>query len=54
MENFMEILINGFNFNDLGSYIQLATGQVTLDTLFGTFFEGLKTFYDTFLASFFQ
>ena len=53
MENFMEILVNGFNFGDLNAYIQLASGQITLETLFGSYFEGLKVFIDTYIMPLF-
>ena len=53
MENFMEIIANGFNFGDLNAYIQLASGQITLETLFGSYFEGLKVFIDTYIMPLF-
>lgn len=54
MEGFMEILVNGFNFGDLGAYLQLASGQITLETLFGSYFEGLKVFIDNFIIPLFS
>lgn len=51
MENFMEILANGFDLSDFSAYLQLATGQVTLETLFASFFEGLTTFFQSIFGS---
>lgn len=47
MENFMEILAGGFDFGNITAYLQIATGQVTLDSLFASFFEGLTVFFQT-------
>lgn len=54
MENFMEIIARGFNIGDIGSYLKLITGEVTLETLFGSYFEGLKTFIDNFIVPLFS
>ena len=46
MENLTEIFVRGFDFSDLSAYLKLASGQVTLDTLFASFMEGLTTFFN--------
>ena len=53
MEGFMEIIARGFDFSDLSSYLQIATGQTTVDSLFGSFFEGLKVFIENYIMPLF-
>ncbi len=53
MENFMEILARGFDFSDLSSYLQIVTGEITVDSLFGSFFEGLKVFIENYIMPLF-
>ena len=48
-------LFLGIDIPDLGtidSFYKVFSGQVSADTLFASFIEGLKSFFQTFFASF--
>ena len=53
MENFMEIVARGFDLSDLSSYLLLASGEITIETLFGSFFDGLKVFLENYIMPLF-
>lgn len=53
MGDLFEIISIGFDFGEIGNYLDILTGQITLNTTLTAFFEGLKTFFDNFIAPLF-